>query len=201
MVLVYGGKAVSAPYSSTCGGSTAEPTELWRGSQDPFLRRVSDRIPGSDRYYCDPAPRFRWSRSYDASTLEHVLDRYLSRYAAVAGGAVGRVRAITVDATTPSGRVGGITIATDRGRYHVRGNDVRFVLRSSGGEPLNSTYFSVAPVVDASGRLTRLTVRGNGFGHGVGMCQWGAIGRARAGQDHRTILQTYYPGTSIGHVE
>jgi stage II sporulation protein D len=37
-----------------------------------------------------------------------------------------------------------------------------------------------------------------GYGHGVGMCQWGAIGRARAGQDFRAILQAYYPGTAIG---
>jgi stage II sporulation protein D len=37
-----------------------------------------------------------------------------------------------------------------------------------------------------------------GYGHGVGMCQWGAIGRARAGQDFREILRAYYPGTAIG---
>ena len=45
--------------------------------------------------------------------------------------------------------------------------------------------------------MTRLTLRGAGYGHGVGMCQWGAIGRARAGQDFRTILSTYFPGTIV----
>ena len=40
-------------------------------------------------------------------------------------------------------------------------------------------------------------VRGSGYGHGIGMCQWGAIGRARAGQDFREILRTYYPGTVV----
>jgi stage II sporulation protein D len=49
----------------------------------------------------------------------------------------------------------------------------------------------------ANGRLTHLAIAGNGYGHGVGMCQWGAIGRSRAGQDFRTILTTYYPGTSV----
>jgi len=48
------------------------------------------------------------------------------------------------------------------------------------------------------GSLARLTLHGMGYGHGVGMCQWGAIGRARAGQDFRTILQAYYPGTAVG---
>ena len=44
----------------------------------------------------------------------------------------------------------------------------------------------------------KLVLRGNGYGHGVGMCQWGAIGRARAGQTARAILAAYYPGTSVG---
>ena len=48
------------------------------------------------------------------------------------------------------------------------------------------------------GMVAQLTLRGTGYGHGIGMCQWGAIGRARAGQDFRTILRTYYPGTTVG---
>ena len=77
---------------------------------------------------------------------------------------------------------------------------MRFVLRSVGGDLLPSTYFSLEPVIGRDGRLMQLTVRGTGNGHGVGMCQWGAIGRARAGQDVRTILRTYYPGTTLARV-
>ena len=47
-----------------------------------------------------------------------------------------------------------------------------------------------------TGRVLKLS--GRGSGHGVGMCQWGAIGRARAGQDFRSILATYYPGATVG---
>jgi len=79
----------------------------------------------------------------------------------------------------------------------LQGNDVRYVLRTSGGELLNSTYFSTEVTSGPDGKLSRLTIRGYGYGHGVGMCQWGAIGRARAGQDFRTILRTYFPGTSV----
>ena len=79
----------------------------------------------------------------------------------------------------------------------MRGNDIRFVLRAVGGAPLNSTSFTPEPVIGAGGRITSLTLRGSGYGHGVGMCQWGAIGRSRAGQDFRTILRTYYPGTTV----
>jgi stage II sporulation protein D len=110
---------------------------------------------------------------------------------------VGAVKDISVDGRTPSGRVAAIIVETERGQYRVRGNDVRYVLRSAGGELLNSTYFSPEVVSGADGRLARLTLHGLGYGHGVGMCQWGAIGRARAGQDFRTILRTYFPGTSV----
>ena len=197
LVLTYDGRVVSAPYYSTCGGSSAEPAELWRSRNEPFLTRVSDQIPGSDRYYCDIAPRFRWERTWRGDTLTAVVERYLRSYAQVGEGPVGAVRGIVVDGRTPSGRVAAIIVQTDRGEFRVQGNDVRYVLRSPGGELLNSTYFSPEAVSAADGRLARLTLRGLGYGHGVGMCQWGAIGRARAGQDFRTILRTYFPGTSV----
>jgi len=47
---------------------------------------------------------------------------------------------------------------------------------------------------------TIFQINGGGYGHGIGMCQWGAIGRARAGQNFRTILEIYYPGTTIGRI-
>ena len=197
LVLMYDGRVVSALYHSTCGGSTAAPDEIWRSENEPFLARVSDRIPGSDRYYCDIAPRFRWERSWRGDSLTAVVERYLRNYAQVPAGPVGDVRRVTVDGQTPSGRVAALWIETSSGRYRVRGNDIRYVLRSPGGELLNSTYFSPEVVSAPDGRLTRLTIRGLGYGHGVGMCQWGAIGRARAGQDFRTILRTYFPGTTV----
>jgi stage II sporulation protein D len=161
------------------------------------LQRVSDRIPDSNRYYCDIAPRFRWERTWRADTLAAVIERYLRAYAKAPGEPLGAVRAVAAEQVTASGRVADLRVEMERGTYHVRGNDIRNVLRSAGGEPLNSTYFSPDAVTGADGRLSRLTVRGFGYGHGVGMCQWGAIGRARAGQDFRTILRTYYPGTRV----
>jgi stage II sporulation protein D len=202
LVLTYGGRLVNAPYHSTCGGSTAEVSEVWYRSRDePYLRRVSDRIGGSDRFYCDPSPRFRWSKTLERGTLASALERYLAQYVSVPGGRVGSPRDLEVEATTPSGRVAALAVRTDRGRFLVRGNDVRFVMRVPNGEILNSTYFSVRTERDAAGRLARATFDGGGYGHGIGMCQWGAIGRARAGHDFRSILSTYYPGTSLAAVE
>lgn len=202
IVLMYGGRVVNAPYHSTCGGTTAEVSEVWYRSRDePYLQRVSDRVADSDRFYCDPSPRFRWTRELRRSTLDAALDRYLEQYVSVRGARVGTVRELRVDATTESGRVARLAIHTTRGQYHLRGNDVRFVMRAPNGEILNSTYFSVRSEQDNAGHLARATFEGGGYGHGIGMCQWGAIGRARAGFDFRSILSTYYRGTTLGTTE
>ncbi len=203
LVLTYQGVVVNAPYHSTCGGTTARASEVWpRSGDEPYLVPVSDRIPGTDSYYCDISPRFRWTRSFTEHALRSVLDRYLRNYASVPRGGAGRPLSVKVASRTPTGRVRDLVITTERGRYTLRENDIRFVLRSSSGEILNSTYFSVEEKRGgarggARGGMSGLVVSGSGYGHGIGMCQWGAIGRARAGQDFRQILSTYYPGTVV----
>ena len=107
---------------------------------------------------------------------------------------------MTVADVTPAGRVATLMIETDRGTVALRGNEMRSALRLPSGELLYSTYFSVEAVTGRDG-IESLTLAGGGNGHGVGMCQAGAIGRARAGQDFRTILRTYYPGTAVGTVD
>jgi stage II sporulation protein D len=199
LVLLYGGAVVNAPYHANCGGSTAAPQDSWRASAEPFLQRVSDQIPGTNRYYCDQAPRFRWTRSFGADELREAVARYVRTLPGGAGG-IGVVTQVAVTAVTPAGRVGTLTVDTDRGRWALRGNEIRSALRSPAGELLYSTYFSVDVVPGRSG-VQSLILKGGGNGHGVGMCQSGAIGRARAGQDVRTILRTYYPGTTVGTIQ
>ncbi|MDQ6718815.1 MAG: SpoIID/LytB domain-containing protein [Gemmatimonadota bacterium] len=198
MVVMYAGKVINTPYFSTCGGSTAYTREVWYKEPDqPYLKPVSDRIPGTDRFYCDSSPRFRWTSSFTGESLRSVLEKYLSAYTSAPRGSLGRVTGVYEQGRTESDRVAALRVETDRGSYLLRGNDIRFVLRSANGEILNSTYFTAEATI-TSGEVSGLTLRGGGYGHGIGMCQWGAIGRARAGQDYQTILSTYYPGTTIG---
>jgi len=197
-VLRYAGRIADAPYHSTCGGMTAEPGEVWTGeSGAPYLRRVDDHMPGSSRAWCDISPRYEWQREMTAAQVGAAVTRYLRSRGS--SETIGDARTLRVESHTPSGRVGALSISGSDGQTTLRGNAIRYALRSTGGELLNSTYFSV----ESSGSGTsgrRFTIRGRGYGHGIGMCQWGAIGRARAGQDAVTILQTYYPGTSVGIV-
>lgn len=199
LVLMYDGRVVNAPYHGNCGGFTAEPGDAWRSGPEPYLRRVSDQIPGTDRFYCESGPKFRWTRTYTGEELRQSIVRYLRT---TPGGpeSIASVRAVAVTEVTPAGRVAALTVDTDRGRWTMRGNDIRAALRTVSGEMLYSTYFSVDAVQGRDG-VTSLELHGGGNGHGIGMCQSGAIGRARAGQDFRTILTTYYPGTTIGTID
>jgi stage II sporulation protein D len=214
MVLKYAGRVINAPYHSTCGGSTAAVSEVWwRQPDQPYLRPVSDKIPGTDSYYCDTSGRFRWTATFDGDQLKTTLEKYLGSVtpaseppvsasaAASRPLSLGRITGLRIVSRTPSDRVAAVSIQTDRGTYNVRGNDVRFVLRTPTGGLLSSTYFTVEATSGANGEIGSLVLRGGGYGHGIGMCQFGAMGRARAGQDYKTILTTYYPGTTVGRID
>lgn len=87
----------------------------------------------------------------------------------------------------PSGRVRALGI----GDTVVAGDAIRRAIRRPGGGILRSTRFEVRRAGGA------VVLEGAGNGHGVGMCQWGAIGRARRGASHEEILRHYYPGTRL----
>jgi stage II sporulation protein D len=78
----------------------------------------------------------------------------------------------------------------------VEGPSVRQVLRPPSGDLLRSTAFTLT-ATGAGRRITHLVAEGSGAGHGVGFCQWGAVGRSRAGHDHARILAAYFPGTTL----
>ncbi len=209
LVLRYNGRVVTAPYSAACGGRTAAPGEAWDDAPDaPFLRPVDDHDPSTGRAWCDIAPESHWTQELDATVLSEAVRRVLARRTPE-GRAEGSaeelapvawvpVRAVRVGSRGRSGRIGTLLLSTDRGEVPVRAAALRGWLRGQRGRALASTYFAVDHATHDGGQVASLRLRGVGHGHGVGMCQWGAIGRARAGQDARTILQHYYPGTVVG---
>ena len=199
-VVRYRAELVEAYYHSTCGASTAGVEEAFKGAQDrPYLRPVSD-ASGGGHYYCELSPRFRWREEWDGAKLRAILSRTLPAMLNTGGGGGGgtpqRIRDIAVTHTTASGRVGELRIEFEHGDVRVPGTDVRAVLRPQTDQLLESTAFQLAVTHDG-GEVSRVVATGTGWGHGVGFCQWGAVGRARAGQDYRTIVTTYFPGTNV----
>lgn len=195
-VLTHEGQVIDAFFHSTCGFSTAGVDEAFATARErPYLRPVSDERSGGN-YYCDISPRFRWREEWDGSELRAILSRTLSSVTPLAGDGMQRITDVSVSRTTRSGRVGELRIVFERGDIRIPGPDVRTVLRPDADRWLQSTGFQLT-VSRTNGEVTRLIAAGAGSGHGVGMCQWGAIGRARAGHDYRKILSTYFPGTKI----
>ncbi|HEX9705755.1 MAG TPA: SpoIID/LytB domain-containing protein [Gemmatimonadales bacterium] len=197
LVLTYEGQPIDAFYHSTCGYRTAALEEAFGTTRGrPYLKPVSD-ARGRDAYYCDISPRFRWREEWDGAQLRTILARTLPTVMHVAGDGVQPVTDIAVHETTRSGRVRELVIRFRRGEVRVPGTDVRQVLRPAADRNLGSAAFQLHVSKNGNGDVSRVVAAGAGWGHGVGLCQWGSVGRARAGQDFRKILETYFPGTTL----
>jgi stage II sporulation protein D len=197
-IITHNGTPILAYYSSTCGGSTANIEDSWPNrSPLPYLRGVSDRIPGTDRYYCDTSNRWNWTTRWTRDQLLAVLGETLRAHT---GGRVSSVR--RVDNVRLVGRNASeraiVELTADGQAYTLRADSVRWVLRPQPGPAiLNSSRLEAVEATTDGGGVSTLEIRGGGWGHAIGMCQVGAINRSRMGQSHRQILQAYYTGVQI----
>lgn len=191
-VLAWRGAPARAYYHSTGGGHTARVSDVWELPDAPYLRRVSDRRPGGGDF-CEISPRYAWEEAWTGPELTASVAAGVERRFGVSAPP-GPVTGVRVVDRAPYGRITELEVRTEGGRWVVTKNDIRFFLRTADGRPLRSTRFDVVSGGDAE---EGLRIRGRGYGHGIGMCQWGAIGRARAGRSYREILSHYYPGTSV----
>lgn len=194
MVLTWMGQPIDAFFHSTCGGQTAEPTEVFAGAGGrPYLRSVPDRAPDGAAW-CAGSPRFRWREQWTGAELLATLRETLP---AGVASSVGRVDEVAITSRSATGRVLGIAIHYPGGVQSVTGsNTVRQVLRPLAGGLLRSGQFTLHATREG-GAITRLGAEGSGAGHAVGMCQWGAVGRARGGQRWQEILGAYFPGGDL----
>jgi stage II sporulation protein D (peptidoglycan lytic transglycosylase) len=195
MVLTHGGAPIDAFYYSTCGGQTADGVEAFSAASRPYLRSFPDVDENGDAY-CRISPRYRWREEWTGASLQATLRRTLPAVTGMPGDRVGEVRDVWVAQRTASGRVGRLAITLGANQVMVNGPAVRQVLRPTSGELLRSSAFILTPTGAGRG-ITRLVADGHGAGHGVGLCQWGAVGRSRAGHDFQRILAAYYPGATL----
>jgi stage II sporulation protein D len=172
-LLLYEGHPIFAVYHACCGGKTESAACLWSGNF-PYLRSTACN-------FCLGSPHFLWNYPVDSETLSRALER--------GGLAQRKILGIEVSGRTKSGRVAQVCIQAEKGRLKISGKKFRRLL---GYDLLRSTNF----VVKESNGIYHFS--GLGWGHGVGLCQWGAKGMADEGADYRSILKYYYQGVAIG---
>lgn len=205
-MLFHGERLVDAVYSSSCGGHSENNEDVWDQAPRPELRGRLD-TPATDRSapvtdveaflgsppdaWCRKATKgsssFRWEKRISASELAESVNRQQP---------VGRVRELRVVQRGVSGRVRTLEVVGETGTLRVeRELPVRQLLGS-----LKSALFVVDAVPGDGGFPSAFVIRGGGFGHGVGMCQTGAIGMGEAGIGYEDILHHYYEGTEVQQI-
>lgn len=179
-------------YYSTCGGQTASKHEVWGGESIPYLLSRPDVDETGDSY-CAASRYSAWTQEWGASQLSGILRRNLRSAGVADYPSFSSLTGIDVTQRASCGRIQVLRLKTDRGPILVKGDKVRWALRPAATEAkiLPSAWFDV----EMSGG--KIKAEGKAFGHGVGLCQFGALGRARANQNFREIIEAYYYGVSI----
>ncbi len=173
-VLAWHGAPASVFYTAGCGGRTERPSAVWRGAADPpYLPSRRDRGCGGDPKWVSEIPQ-----------------RDLQRALASAGYR-GALRKLKIRDRVDSGRVGVLTLeglTPDR----ISGQDFRMAIgRTLGWQVVKSTAFEL------SQHHSVYTLKGHGYGHGVGLCVIGSMRRAADGESRASLLQTYFPGLEV----
>ena len=171
-LLICDGKLVLAYFHANSGGVTEDAENVWT-AQVPYLKSVRDD-------FSVQAPRNKWSHAVDFVGMGRSFNQK--------GIHVGTIYEITPIEMSPTGRIKKIGIVHSGGVTTLSGNHFRIKY-----DPrlIKSTLFQIRK--EGSG----IRISGSGYGHGVGMSQWGAYEMAKAGYGYSDILRFYYAGVEV----
>ena len=188
-LLVYENQPATIFYHSTCGGHTEDVANVFSNKNIFYLSGVED----GDEPYCIISPRYQWTEKYSELTF---IDRLYK--AKLIASKEYEIEDLDVISRFDSGRVNELEITLNDSDHNqktilIKGNQIRSIIRSSESKSiLNSTLFNIN-ITDQK----NIVINGKGYGHGVGLCQWGSIGQSKKGIDYQEILNHYFPGTYI----
>ncbi|MBI4341852.1 MAG: SpoIID/LytB domain-containing protein [Candidatus Omnitrophica bacterium] len=174
LILAHQDKLFPTFYHSTCGGMTEHGRAMGNFDLEPLQGGIACSL-------CSASPFFRWQRRITKADLGWALRKSPH-------GSIGTIRDVRVTKRTTSGRAQEITIVGALRTLQLTGYDLRSLL---GFERIRSPLFSIQPVGDD------FMLDGRGWGHGVGLCQWGAAELARRGLLAPEILAYYYRGAAL----
>jgi stage II sporulation protein D len=187
---LYQGEVIDAVHSADCGGWTEDSEAAWKsGRAVPYLRAVEDAPAPGGPSYCGVNRRHAWSLELPRARLQALLGKPAPEVT------------LQILEMTPSGRARRLRLGppaaeegcVDPARCRVfDGEEWR---RAVGPAEVRSLRFRVRRMEKG------VELRGEGYGHGVGLCQFGAQGMARGGADAAAILRHYYAGIDIGRAD
>jgi stage II sporulation protein D len=196
VMLLHGDSLAHTYYHSTCGGKTASRHEMWGGEPISYLLSRPD-TDAAGNAWCRASRYMEWTQSWDVGALAAIVRDNLAEAGVRTAPPFRAITGFEVRGRFADGRVNALDIVTDRGPVTLRGDKTRWALKPAPGTGriLESARF------DIEIRSGRVTATGGGFGHGIGLCQMGALGRAQAGQSYAEILAAYYPGTELARLK
>ncbi|MEE8141899.1 MAG: SpoIID/LytB domain-containing protein [Planctomycetota bacterium] len=180
-VLFYQGKIFEAFYHSTCGGYTQSALAAFGGPDLPTLQPVPCGFCKDSRYYTP------WRFSLTRADVQRILKPICKEYRLK----LGKVQAILPVERGPGQHAAYLRIDHDHGSFEVDAALFREACRQLRLDGPRSTAFRCRQ--EGAGFL----LEGVGWGHGVGLCQFGASGLAKQGLNAQEILQHYYPGSQV----
>lgn len=198
-VLLYRGKLCDARFSKCCGGRTEVFESCWQDTPIPYLVSVEDKFcsqatpetlkSSMNGYDLETPDWLHWTRKYTAEELSGLI-------AVKTGIDFGMITDLKPLKRGPSGRIVELEIVgTKRSVTIGKELEIRRVLSDT---HLLSSDFIVERGADRNGNVESFTLTGNGWGHGVGLCQIGAAVMGSKGYSYKEILDHYYPGTNTG---
>lgn len=200
MIITWRGDVIRAYYSSTCGGRAGSAAEVWTTAQDYEFNKA-EPLQGKPReHYCQKSTRYRWEITRTDDDISQRLRAY-GRMRGLEFAGIGRIRQITVNERNEAQRPSNYRVIDDRSsEYIVKAEDLRAGLNhaATGLEPVvrdKNMVLSGDFEVDVWANTVK--IRGRGWGHGVGMCQWCAKGMADAGKDWAEMIKAFYPEAEV----
>ncbi len=173
-ILMDAGKIFPAYFHSTCGGATTRADYVWPIESHPALQ-------GGSCEFCRESPHYRWKNAFDVSHIRKALAR--------GGYTVPDIRNIKVGETDAAGRARFIVIEYSPGKLRVPASDFRLWM-----DPMK---FKSVLIQNIRREGNKFIFQGRGWGHGAGMCQYGAKKMGELGYTYRQILDFYFPGASL----